>query len=173
MVRGRWKIRASSAKGADKRCCRKSTEGSKTFWDHFFSTNIRGNEFAKFFPFSLLWPPPKFTRAWQFDFIPESSDGLPQYLHRRIGLPWVLPQTAEACQLSPGFGSRKVQSQMNSCEQWVIMSGDSQLPSHRGQTQVSAISSRPKRHSRPSLRPAHPRRPLTFVIFLCCPRRAL
>lgn len=36
VVRGRWKIRASSSEGADKRCCRKSAEGSGTFWDHFF-----------------------------------------------------------------------------------------------------------------------------------------
>lgn len=142
----------------------------------FFSRTFGETSFAKILsllPFVASLSPPKFTFAWQFDFIPESSDGLPQYLYRRIGLPRAFPQTAEACQLSPGFGSRKVQTQMNSREQWVIMSGASQLPSRRGQTQVSAITSRPERHSGPSLRPAHPRRPLTFVIFLCCPHSAL
>lgn len=49
-MRGRWKIRASSSEGADKRCCRKSTEGSETFWDNFFPRSLEETSLPNSFP---------------------------------------------------------------------------------------------------------------------------
>lgn len=74
----------------------RAQRGHKRFGINFFFHEHSRKRLCQILPLlplvaSLL--PPKFTRAWQFDFIPERSDGLLQYLHRRIGLPRAFPQT--------------------------------------------------------------------------------
>lgn len=62
---------------------------------------------------SLLWPHlfPKVYAGLTVPFHPRPSDGLPQYLLRRTGLPWALPQTSPDC-FSPGLGSLRVQAKL-------------------------------------------------------------
>lgn len=93
---------------------------------------------------SLLWPHlfPKVYAGLTVPFHPRPSDGLPQYLLRRTGLPWALPQTSPDC-FSPGLGSPRVQAQINTRNRQVSLSGAADgLPSRRGHAQVLSCEHR-------------------------------
>lgn len=85
-------------------CRRARLVGGCGSWEHWRMRKRVCPFFWSPFPLPLsrgLTSCAKFTRTWQFHFIPRPSDGLLQYLHRRIGLPRALPPTAlPACPLS-------------------------------------------------------------------------
>lgn len=62
-----WQVKDSCMefRGCWQEVLQKEHRGVRNVLGSFFSTNIRGNEFAKFFPLSLSWPPffPQSLRA--------------------------------------------------------------------------------------------------------------
>ncbi len=119
------------------------TSGEENYWRGVVLRRFEETSLPKSPPPSTLLRPhlfPKVYAGLTVPFHPRPADGLPQYLLRRTGLPWVLPQTSPDC-FSPGLGSHRVQAK------WILEIGRSACQEPRTGFHLAGVTHRTLLHA--------------------------